>query len=249
MASKVEYKTVLIGLVIGLLVGAGAGYVFGQSSLARYKDEIDMLEAENLDLKGQREQLLEEYTTLQDQLEDIKESLTQSTRAYTDLLQEQEQLTLSCDELQEEYTSLSKQLKLLEDENEYLNLSYEGLIETMELFRVSNFSRRTELNLSAGPTKTYRYDIGYGIIWEVVVEFTGRTVGFGMSWIRGENRGSVGGMGCSLTERPSTVNILIQLDIYDTGGDYIEVSCDAECLEFPWISKSSGGRFTKIPPT
>ncbi|MBA7647083.1 hypothetical protein ES703_54853 [subsurface metagenome] len=233
-----DLRIISIFVVIALLVGAGAGYMVGNSPVSSLMEEIDQLEAEcdSLDLAVQ---------DLADELDSTQELLVEEQRDVALLEQRYMEMLV----IDKENLVLIQQVIDLEAENEYLNLSYEGIIETMELFRVSNFSRRTELNLSAGPTKTYRYDIGYGIIWEVTVEFTGRTLGYAMSWIRGDKRGSEGGMGASLTESPSNVNILIQLDIYDTGGNDITVSCDAECLEFPWISKSSGGRFAKIPPT
>lgn len=249
---------IVITLIVGI-VGAGTGYIVGNSPVSSLSADLSSLVEERDQLGAECDSLYLTLQSLAAELDSTQELFVEEQRE-NELLQERYMGMLAIDrenqllnqqvidlESENEYLSLS--YEGLEVENEYLNLSYEGLIETMELFRVSNFSRRTELTLSPGPTKTYRYDIGYGIIWEVVVEFTGRTVGFGMSWIRGDKRGYEGGMGASLTESPSTVNILIQLDIYDTGGNDITVSCDAECLEFPWISKSSGGRFTKIPPT
>ena len=233
-----DLRTISITVIIALIVGAGAGYMVGNSPVSSLMEEKDWLDAEY-------DSLSLAFQSLEVELEEAEFNIIGLNRTNL-LLSERYAEMITIDQ---ENRVLEQQVIDLEAENEYLNLSYEGIIETMDLFRVSNFSRRTELNLSAGPTKTYRYDIGYGIIWEVVVEFTGRTVGFAQSWIRGDKRGLVSGGGCSLTETPSNVNILIQLDIYDTGGDDITVSCDAECLEFPWISSSSGGRFAKIPPT
>ena len=115
MVLKTEHA--MVGIIIALLVGTVSGYIYGQSPIAGYKEEIDRLETINLGISEKKAQLLEEYVALQDKLEDVQESLNQSARAYNDLLQDQVQLTISYNELQEEYTSLSNKLKLLEEEN------------------------------------------------------------------------------------------------------------------------------------
>jgi len=59
--SQVEYKTVLIGLIIGLLVGTGAGYMVGNSPIPGYKEEIDRLEKEYHLLNSTYAQLAETF--------------------------------------------------------------------------------------------------------------------------------------------------------------------------------------------
>ena len=46
MVLKTEYT--VAGIIIALLIGSGAGYIYGQSPIAGYKVEIDRLEIDNL---------------------------------------------------------------------------------------------------------------------------------------------------------------------------------------------------------
>jgi len=78
MVLKTEYT--VAGIIIALLIGSGAGYIYGQSPIAGYKEEVDRLETENLGIREKKAQLLEEYTNLQDQLTEVKKDLS-STRS------------------------------------------------------------------------------------------------------------------------------------------------------------------------
>lgn len=76
MILKTEH--VLAGIVISLLFGSGAGYVFGQSPIAGYKEEIERLETENAHTKDETQELQEEITNLGVEIEIVNELLIQS---------------------------------------------------------------------------------------------------------------------------------------------------------------------------
>jgi hypothetical protein len=66
-----QTKYILTGIVIGLLIGAGAGYVFGQFPIAGYGEEVDRLERENLELQSIQAQLREELDVIREQLNNV----------------------------------------------------------------------------------------------------------------------------------------------------------------------------------
>ena len=131
---EAEYKNILIGIVIGLLVGAGAGYFYGQSPIAGYKEDIKSLETENLVLKDHREQLQGELTSIQAQVDILTANLTETLSSLKDLqtefskiTTEYEALQLSYSELEEEYEELQSLYSVLEQEYNSLELSYEAV--------------------------------------------------------------------------------------------------------------------------
>jgi len=119
--SQVEYKPVLIVLIISLLVGAGAGYVFGQSQIAGYKEEIDGQERENLELQGQQSKLQEDFDAIQYQLESAMTNLSSN---YEELVGAYNALILNYNALVELSLNYST---LIETYNEQ-TLNYNALI-------------------------------------------------------------------------------------------------------------------------
>lgn len=139
---EAEYKNILIGIVIGLLVGAGAGYFYGQSPIAGYEEDIKNLEAENLVLKDHREQLQEEITSIQDQVDILTANLTENLFSLKDLqtefskiTTEYESLQLSYSELEGEYEELQLLYSVLEQDYNSLELSYEAVKGDYEKLR------------------------------------------------------------------------------------------------------------------
>jgi hypothetical protein len=101
MVLKTEHA--LVGIIIALIVGSGAGYIYGQSPIAGYKEEVDRLKTENLDIREKKAQLLEENIALQDQLKGIKESLND--------------LESSLEKLDNDYKGLLSTLSILDAKN------------------------------------------------------------------------------------------------------------------------------------
>lgn len=235
MASNVEYKTVLIGIVIGLLVGAGAGYMFGQSPIAGYKQEIDRLEMENLGIREKKSQLLEEYTALQVQLDDVREDLSSTKQSLQNLQNDY-------DSLQMEFDYILEKLAKAEEDYEELNNSYVGLLDTLGFLNAKNYSRTNNFNLTAGQAKSFTYDIGHGIIWEIDISFDGRKGWVSIFWRRGD-RGGVITSGCdTLTERLPYVSGTAKTKVYEDG-DIINIITSVMVTEFPSMSRTGDGRF------
>lgn len=131
-----------MGIVIGLLVGTGAGYFYGQSPIAGYKEEIQNLETENISLGNQREQLQGELTSIQDQVDSLTANLTENLSSLKDLqtefskiTTEYESLQLSHSELEGEYGEIQRLYSVLEQEYDSLKLSYETINEDYDKLR------------------------------------------------------------------------------------------------------------------
>jgi len=120
MGSNVDLRIISIAVVISILVGAGTGYMVGNSPIPEYKEEIDQLETINLGIREEKAQLLDENTALQDQLYEFQYALIKSVKAYNDILEEQVLLAKS-------YRALERSYSELEGEYELLQLSYEEL--------------------------------------------------------------------------------------------------------------------------
>lgn len=133
MVLQIENRMIIVGIVIGLLVGAGSGYIYCQSSIAEYKEEVDRLETDNLDLQGQQEQLQEEIESFGEELQKIQEleyELNQTLKQIIRLQQqieyfEQDQLLAQqrIQELEQELTEkLTKELQTDTDKTQYVSL-------------------------------------------------------------------------------------------------------------------------------
>ena len=249
MASNVEYKTILIGAVIGLLIGAGAGYFFGQSPIAGYKDEVDRLERENLELQSQQAQLKEERKDLQDQLDNITGALysTQSSlkklqKELEESLENYDALQLSYEELEEDYTEL--------------NLTYTGLLNTLGIQALKNYSQEIPFDLVTGyrgnAHKTCTFDAGYGILIDVDIDYTskgeyGSRVEIAISWRRGDSRGFLGSSSYSPSENPQHLSDTAFCEIYNENNGYLWIRAGARPTELSWTKREAHGMFHKTP--
>lgn len=190
MVFDARYKTILIGIVIGLLVGAGAGYVFSQASIAGIKSDIERLETENMELQSQKEQLQEEYDALQDQFDIVMGNLTATRSSLQDLQIDLLETKAKNEELKENYEKIHK--------------NYTNLLNTLNMTIIQNFTQSIEYNITAGTKRTWEFLIPkYGIIWEAKISFSGTYVSMSHAWRRGEERVFVGSSGISLTYKGS----------------------------------------------
>jgi hypothetical protein len=64
MVLKTEYT--VAGIIIALLIGSGAGYIYGQSPIAGYQENIDRLKTENLELQILQAQIEERDERIND---------------------------------------------------------------------------------------------------------------------------------------------------------------------------------------
>jgi len=226
---------VLIGIVIGLLIGSGVVYIYGQSQIAGYKQAIERLEMENLGIMEEKAQLLEECAALQDQLDDIRENLSSTKQSLQNLQEEYDNLQIDFDHILEE-------LEKAEEEYEELNNSYVCLLDTLGFIDAKNYSRTDKFNLTAGQAKTFTYDIGHGIIWEIDISFDGRRGWVSIFWRRG-SQGGVITSGCdTLTERLPYVSGTAKTKVYEDG-DMIFIITSVMVTEFPSMSRTGDGRF------
>ena len=130
MVFVADYRKILVGIVVGLLVGAGAGYFYGQSLIAGYIEEVDKLETESLELRIQLEKLRGEFTGLQDQLDLVMANLTITRSSLKDLQRELSETTADYEALQLLYSTLEQEYTSLE-------LSYEAVKEDYDKLRES----------------------------------------------------------------------------------------------------------------
>lgn len=151
MVLKNEYAVVVI--ITALLFGAGCGYFYGQSPIAELREEVILQYDIIFNLTGAASALLEEYTTLQDQLTEAKKDLSttqsildDSQANFTALESELENFrvlhnqmvgnnTIKISELEEEYEELQLLYSVLEQEYNSLELSYEDVKGDYEKLR------------------------------------------------------------------------------------------------------------------
>ena len=214
----------MAGLIIALLIGSGAGYIYGQSPIAGYKEEVDRLEAENLGIREKKAQLLEENAALQDQLEVVTTNLS-STRSS---------------------------LKDLQKENNQLSDQYEALIATLDAYGIKNWTRTISYNITAGTEKTWTFLIPkYNIFWEATISFSSTYVSMIHSWRMDDKRGFVGSSGLSLDceARPYGPQKFlfgtIKVDYYDDGKGRVWVN-GSILTQFPDVSQG-GTAYFDIP--
>lgn len=132
MVSEAEYKTILIGIVIGLLVGAGVGYLFSQSPIAGYKASAELLESKNLELQSRWEQLSEEYTDLQGRLDTVMSNLTEDRSSMEVLQIELSEIIAEYEALQHSYSELEEKYKEKAESVNLLQLDIYDLEETIQ---------------------------------------------------------------------------------------------------------------------
>jgi hypothetical protein len=80
MILKNEY--IVAGIIIALLIGSGAGYIYGQSPIAGYKEEVDRLEAENINIQDQLTEVREDFSLTRSSLEDLQFSYSSLQLSY-----------------------------------------------------------------------------------------------------------------------------------------------------------------------
>lgn len=127
----------MAGIIIALLIGSGAGYIYGQSPIAGYQENIDRLEAENLGIREKKAQLLEEYTNLQDQLTEVKKDLSSTRSSLEDLQAQIEERDERINDLKLLNEEKDLQISSLLSQIEGLELRLEGIFSGIELVSFS----------------------------------------------------------------------------------------------------------------
>jgi len=188
-----------------------------QSQIAEYEDEVDRLETENQGLQSQLENATAHLDALQVELENVKTT----------------------------YEALQTSYAELEANYEDVNKRFTALLETLNISVLKNWTRTTEFNLTAGPPKTFTYEIPYGILWDVTISFSGDYISIDISYRRGEVRGYVGGSGYALTEKSLYLYGTIKIDYYDDGGGTIRVTCNVVPTDYPWAGARAHAIFDK----
>lgn len=254
MVLKNEYAVVII--ITALLVGAGCGYFYGQSPIAELREEIVLQYDIIFNLTGAASALMEEYTSLQEQLTETKEYLSSTQISLKDL---EDQLTkvkeelsstqISLKDLQNNYYIIQTELdftlgKLSKLEGEYQELkgNYLGLLDTLNYLDAKNYSRTNVFNLTAGQSTSFTYDIGHGIIWKIDINFDGRKGWVGIYWRRGDQGGIITGGSDTFTEKIPYISGTANTEIYEDG-ETINIFTSVMVTEFPSISRTGDGRF------
>jgi len=223
-----DFRIISIAVVIALIVGAGAGYMVGNSPVSSLTEERDQLEAEcdslNLTVQGlaaeldsTQELLLEEQRAValleeryMEMLVIDKENLVlqqgvMDLEAEIDSLQDYiEHIEGEYEELHDAYVEIEKNYDVLQASFESLNQSYADLLSCLDSTVIDSYVQSIEYNFSAGTAKTWEFLIPeYGIIWEATLDFSGDRVCQRHAWRRGEERYFVGSSGITITREES----------------------------------------------
>ena len=219
-----DNRTISIAVVITLIVGAGAGYMVGNSPVSNLMEEKDQREAEydSLDLT---------FQSLEVELDSVQELLVEEQREnrhlmeeYSEMLmidRENQELNQQVIDLESEITGLQNDYQYLFDEYEELhdyyveleenytvlqadfveiNQSYVSLLSSLDLTVIDSYAQSIEYNISAGTEKTWEFLIPeYSIIWEAKITFSGEDVSMSHAWRRGGERFFVGSSSRPLT--------------------------------------------------
>jgi len=230
-----DIKYVVLGLVIGTLLGSSGGILYTQFERTNLQIEVKNLQ-DNLS------ELSEKFEVLNATLESKEEEFSQLNDAYQSLKEAYEELNYSYTEYQE-----------LKEAYQKLNYSYVELLRTLELFDAKNFSRQVPFNITCEMngevTKTWTFDIGYGILMRTSITFSRSTYGcyisIGTSWMRGDQRGLLGGSGIAYTQLPEYLTGVAYCEIYDEGGNFIQATCGVKPTQPSWQGSARTGRFSK----
>jgi len=132
MVLKTEHA--MVGIIIALLVGTGSGYIYGQSPIAGYKEEIERLETENLGIRDSYDtlhsdhvKLTSEYSNLTAEKGTLAKILSLLERKYESLQNSHSSLQSSFDDLKTEYGEYQVSYKVMWDKFDALIHDYNNL--------------------------------------------------------------------------------------------------------------------------
>ncbi len=165
---------------------------------------------------------------LQDRIDDLEEQINDRDIQIATLQSQLAYLNQSHQELQADY--------------EELNDNYSALLDTLGFIDAKNYSRTDSFNLTAVQTKSFNYDVGYGIIWEATIEFSSDYVTIIFAYNFNDTRYFVGSSGQSLSYLgyPPQTDLCgtIQVEVYD--GDYPEIWIHGYVsTQFPEVDRSA----------
>jgi len=238
MVLKTEHA--MVGIIIALLVGTGSGYIYGQSPIAEYKEDIDRIEAENLGIR-------ESYDTLHSDHVKLTSEYSNLTAEKDTLAKILSLLERKYESLQNSHSSLESSFNELESSLEKLENDYRGLLTTLSILDAKNYSRTEEFELPAGQTLRYEYDVGFGIIWVVDISFThhgGSRFECYISWWQGEQGGLVSGGSDTLEQSFPSITGTVSTDVYDEE-DVLFIRSKVNVPDIPRFSRDGSGRLLK----
>jgi len=205
-----DLRTISIYVVIALIVGAGAGYMIGNSPVSSLMEERDGLEAEYDSLYLALQSLEVELEEAEFNIIGLNRTILLLSDRYADMifidhenqvLQQQyieieSEMSILAEDYQyveDKYDELQVDCELLQEAFESLNQSYTDLLNSLNMTVVEGFSQTIEYNISAGTDRTWEFLIPeYGVIWEASINFNGWHVKHTHSWRRGDERYLVG---------------------------------------------------------
>jgi len=256
MGSNVDLKMISIAVVIALIVGAGAGYMVGNSPVSSLMEERDQLEAEYHSSSLAVQSLEAELNSTQELLAEGQRNWELFRERYLVMLWENQEFKEQVIDLEveiiglqndyqhmfDEYEELHDYYMELEEEYEKLNENYLGLLDTLNYLDAKNYSRTNNFNLTAGQSTSFTYDIGQGIIWKIDINFDGSKGWVGIYWRRGDQGGIITGGSDTLTEKIPYISGTANTEIYEDG-DMINIFTSVMVTDFPSTSRTGHGRF------
>jgi len=269
MESNIDNKMIAIAVVIALIIGAGAGYMVGNSPISSLMEEKDQLETEyhssslavqsleaeldstqELLVEEQRENrhLMEEYSDMfliDRENQELLRRLAKFRAEITVLQNDYQHMFDEYEELHDYYMELEENYTVLQAAFEEINQSYTSLLSSLDLTVIDSYSQIIEYNISAGTERTWEFLIPeYSIIWEAKISFSGEDVSMSHSWRRGEERFFVVGSSrpFTYTGSPDIVYYGIQEHLWGTiTVDYYQDDTDPNKI---WVM---GSIMTNLP--
>ena len=258
MIALVRMREIFIGIVVGLLVGAPIGYSIAFPSFRNYEDQIEDLQSLVLDLGKNVTQLEQEYSELEEIVERERKSSSSAYSALESLYRDVEKkyseveptikaLNASYQLLEGNYTlllnsSLEREAELLASAQE-INSSYTSLLNTLNIYEMNNLTRVVHYSITDAQDKSYTFNVGYGILWDVELIHKINRITISISWRRGELRGLLGITTYDLPKEHATVFGTIKTEIYDAA-DRGDVVCVVS-TNYPDILRTGHDVFMK----
>lgn len=139
-------KEISVGLTIGLLIGAGIGYLVPQSQIAALQDEITNLAAMTSDYERNITQLDTNILSLEDNLENqtalitlLHQDVSELEELYSEIHSDHEALLVESEILSSDYESLQNEHDVLESDHTNLQSEYiDYLIDYQQMWTKYN---------------------------------------------------------------------------------------------------------------
>ena len=184
----------------------------------------------------------QEYQVLQQQVIELESEMSIMQDDYQYVEDKYEIIQLS-------YLELEDKIQELEE----LKSSYLKLQETIDLFSISNNSRKINFSINIKDIcevhDEWKFDIGYGIImkirmWVQVSPYDSQII-IGHTWIRGDTQGNLGGGSRTYAQLPDLLEGYAYCEIYDKG-NFVQAEIGVIPLQPSWEGMDRSATFPKV---